>query len=162
MTERCDAPECDREAGHKMPHGHPVGPMIIAPWSDVPRQGFEDGEPIPCNSCGAPLVLDPKAARASCSQCDQRISFDGKSYSSTVIAKLYPSKMTEPKMLREFGQYKVDERAFFDTLRVRFGLMTQGEFDENRVKDAEALVVFIAREVLPLEKRRGFLRRLFR
>ena len=82
---------------------------------------------VPCNCCGQPLVLGPQRHRATCA-CGQTIVFrqDG-SCSQTVLPRLYPHKMSDPRMLREFAQYEVAQRGFFDTLRLRFGLISAAE-----------------------------------
>ena|SRR3990167_4661082 len=156
-TEICIAEDCSRLVGHPMPHGHEISPgLVIAPWSDMPRvkKDSKDDPAIPCNSCGVPLILDPEQARASCSFCGQRISFDEQGHTTeTIIPKIYPSKMTDPKMLREFADYKVEQWEFFDTLKLRFGFITEEQFAESRLKGEQAKKEFIEKEVLPLENK---------
>ena len=157
MTMTCDAPDCSRTAGHSGVHGHEVMPgMIVAPWSYSVRQRpeLEGDKPISCNSCGSLLILHPEFTRAECSSCDQRISFDERGYSQTVLPKLYPSEMTDPKMLREFADHKVEQWLFFDTLRLRFGLIDESEFEVAKEKMNAERERFISEEVVPLESRR--------
>lgn len=149
----CDAPHCNRNYGHEGSHGAEVAPgLIFAPWSDLPRQRFDDGDPIPCNSCGQLLVLHPERCRATC-VCGQMITIDGRGWTETKTS-LYPATMTDPKMLREYGTYKVAQWRFADTLQHRFGLIDDVERDRREVKSKTALDEFIAREVAPLERRR--------
>lgn len=148
----CDAPGCDRERDHDGPHGHPVRGFILAPWSDSARTSHDDGDPIPCNSCGQPLTLHPERCRAEC-DCGQMITFDDRGYSQTILPRLYPSKMTDPKMLREFTQHRLEEWTFFDELQVRFGLIDRAEFGRRRAIGVEKIECFIETDIIPLERR---------
>ena len=166
-TQQCPAPACSRPEGHGGAHGHELGPgLVLAPWNDGPRprRGAADDPPIPCNACGAPLMLDPDHTWASCSSCQQFVSISGDHYSQTILPSLYPEVMTDPKMLREFADHRVKDWLFWDTLRLRFGLIDGAEMEKRCAAGEEARERFIAETVLPLERkpRSGLLRRLVR
>jgi hypothetical protein len=64
-----------------------------------------------------------------------------------------------PKMKREAADHELTQRAFFDTLRVRFGLIDQEEYEQRRERDITAKAKYLALEVAPLERR--WWRRMF-
>lgn len=80
------------------------------------------------------------------------ITFDDRGYSQNILPRMYPSNITDPKMLRERAEHKLGEWEFFDLLRVRFGLIDQAEFDTRRKDDSESVARHIETEVVPLER----------
>lgn len=69
-----------------------------------------------------------------------------------ILPRLFPCKMTDPKMLREFGHHEVSQRQFFNELRCRFGLIDQDCYRERIIEADHQLAEFIVREVEPLER----------
>ena len=165
--ETCEAEGCTRQAFHEGSHGISIPEMpgiILAPWSEDPRKPSPDAptDDVYCDCCGSAMKLDQQWARAECISCDQRITFGKSGASSTVVAKLYPSKMTDPKMLREFAAYKVGHQRFMDGLRWRFGLLSKEQFEQYCQNMDIELQRFLTEEVVPLEHKENVIEKFLK
>ena len=115
-------------------------------------------ERLSCNSCSKPMRLTLEGKKATC-ECGQIAGIDdrGEGY-MTILPRLYPCRMTDPKMLREFGEYQASEHRFFNQLRYCLNLIDEAELSARSANTDAALARFIKDNVLPLEAKHSWWR----
>jgi len=132
--EICEFKQCNQKPGHVGPHGMMVQPgLVFAPYGG--NEGGFDGQwqssGFICDCCAAPMRArhyKNNGGALACISCSQSWNFSNDSITSSIVTRLYPSKMKEGSTLhREYVEYRLREHVFMVQAQYFFKLISNDE-----------------------------------